>query len=159
MEITYQVTQILNRIIAKISKPLSDKGTNTQKFREYQNIFNSLSDTNKKFLLRNILYSRARLVRHGFDTKQSVHLEGLGTFKYREDRKMFYDKVHKKLEDNGYSKLSEVPKDLKHQITNEANKELDQFRIDTYFEKIKVNKDKRNIPKPISIKLNNGGKW
>lgn len=159
MMITFQVTQILNRIIKKLKSPIDVKGTNTEEFRAYQKIFNSLSDTDKKFILRNILYSRGRLVRHGFDNKESVHLEGLGTFKYKKDREMFFNKVHEKIEAQGYDKVSEVPKELKLQIVNEANKELNEFRINSYFERLKVNREKRAVPKPISIKLNNGGKW
>ena len=154
MLITYQITRIINNIITALEKPVKVKGTNSKQFRDYRKLFNTLNVNDKKFIVRQMIYSRARLIKHGLDTKQDVHLEGLGTFEFREDREIFLDKLNKKVEEEGYSKTKDVPNTIKKKLVSEVTEELNDVRLNNYKQRLEINRLKRQKPYPITLRLN-----
>lgn len=150
MILTFRINTIIKDIIHRLSEPITTKGTKGEEFKNYQPIFNSLSEANKIYIIRNILYSRGRLIEHGIKNKQNIRLEGLGEFKYFKHRDLFYAKLREKVINNGYQYLRDVPVELKNKLITEANKELDEYRINDYYKNLKVN----SKPKVISLPLN-----
>lgn len=151
---TYQLSNIVNRVIDKLKTTIKVKGTDNEEFRQYQIIFNSLSRADRKFIVRYIMASRGRLVRFGIDNKEDVHLEGLGTFKYKEDRNYFIKKFRETLTGMGYERMNEVPKEVKFKVTGDINTKMNSMRIDNYFAKLEKNRAKRFVPTAISLNLN-----
>lgn len=153
MQMTLQITRVIENIIKKLKGDITTKGTAQAEFKEYHKIFNALKYSQKKFIIIQIMYSRGRLIRYGVENKFNVHLEGLGTFKYKSDREEFLSKLSVKLKEHGYNVGDNIPRDLKEALIDEVNGVMTEKRMSNYFEKIKTNREKRIKPVPLSINL------
>lgn len=151
MILEFQIYQIFDRIIKKLRGTITAKGTNNKPFQEYHPIFNSLHHSDKRFLIHQILLSRGRLIKYAIDNKQDVHMEGLGTFKYDENREEFYTRLHKKCEELGYEKVNDLPKDLHYELIDDVNDSLNEKRLTEYYNRLKRNRAKRFKPKALSV--------
>jgi hypothetical protein len=155
MEFTHPILRIFNEIIDTIKVGVSyNKYNNNPIFKNYLNIFNSLKDSEKKFIVRKIFYSRARIIRYGIEHEHDVHLEGLGTFKFREDSKQYLTALRKELQSKGYERVKDAPTAVKYEALAKIDRSMDKIRLDRYFGRLTTNKAKKFKPQPISIKLN-----
>lgn len=151
MILEFQIYKIFDNIIKKLRGTITAKGTKNKPFQEYHPIFNSLHHVDKRFLIYQILLSRGRLIKYGIDNKEDVHIEGIGTFKYDENREEFYNRLHDKCKELGYDKVKDLPTDLHYELIDDINNSLSEKRLTGYFDKLKRNKAKRTKALPLAV--------
>jgi hypothetical protein len=150
---SYQINKAVTNVIDKLHGIVTAKGTVNDTFLNYQVIFNSMSRRDRRFIIENIMISRGRFIKKGVEDRVDVHLEGLGTFRYKADREEFLTKYKTTINEMGYTGKN-IPEPVKFEVLESINRNMDKQRLDNYFGKLQANKDKKFKPTPIFLNLN-----
>jgi hypothetical protein len=149
MERTFQVNNILNKLVKRLEVPIIERGTTDPDFIESQKWFNSLSPTKRKKLLFEIANHQVLYIRDMMALGKDIGLEGLGKIKFCSSKVRFFEEVDKELAARGETRLKDVSKDTKQEIVNTAQAIVGKEMVQKYFAKL----DKRNNP-PTPIPFN-----